>query len=191
VTALHAFFKTSASEDLPNPILTPDQSADVIAFLLSLRDGRQPSKTSSLIANRPRPNLSAPCRCSRENWSSEGSRCSQLGPRSLPASAIDRASRRADVTGKRAAGRRFWCGRSWESSEALPLHYPPGCRWSRGSWRIIVERVAASVECAVATPSTNDASATPANLYRMPFVPHGHLFIQRRSPPSARGARLQ
>jgi len=107
-------FSDPSSEDAE-----PDPDARSIGrcnrFLLSLRDGRRPCKTSSLIANRPRPNLSAPCRCSRENWSSEGTRCSQLGPRSLPASAIDRASRRADVTGKRAAGRRFWCGRSWKS----------------------------------------------------------------------------
>jgi hypothetical protein len=39
VTALRAFFQTPHPK-MPNLILTPDQSADVIAFLLSLRDGR-------------------------------------------------------------------------------------------------------------------------------------------------------
>ena len=41
VTALRAFFQTPHPK-MPNLILTPDQSADVIAFLLSLRDRRQP-----------------------------------------------------------------------------------------------------------------------------------------------------
>ena len=40
-TALRAFFQTPHPK-MPNLILTPEQSADVIAFLLSLRDRRQP-----------------------------------------------------------------------------------------------------------------------------------------------------
>ena len=40
-TALRAFLQTPHPK-MPNLILTPDQSADVIAFLLSLRDRRQP-----------------------------------------------------------------------------------------------------------------------------------------------------
>ena len=40
-TALHAFLQTPHPK-MPNLILTPQQSDDVIAFLLSLRDGRQP-----------------------------------------------------------------------------------------------------------------------------------------------------
>jgi cytochrome c1 len=40
-TALRAFLQTPHPKML-NVILTPDQSADVIAFLLSLRDRRQP-----------------------------------------------------------------------------------------------------------------------------------------------------
>jgi len=39
VTALRAFFQTPHPK-MPNLILTPEQSDDVIAFLLSLRDGR-------------------------------------------------------------------------------------------------------------------------------------------------------
>ena len=41
VTALRAFLQTPHPK-MPNLILAPDQSADVIAFLLSLRDRRQP-----------------------------------------------------------------------------------------------------------------------------------------------------
>ena len=40
-TALRAFLQTPHPK-MPNLILTPEQSADVIAFLLSLRDRRQP-----------------------------------------------------------------------------------------------------------------------------------------------------
>ena len=40
-TALRAFLQTPHPK-MPNLILTPDQSADVIPFRLSLRDGRQP-----------------------------------------------------------------------------------------------------------------------------------------------------
>ena len=40
-TALRAFLQTPHPK-MPNLILTPDQSADVIAFLLSLRGCRQP-----------------------------------------------------------------------------------------------------------------------------------------------------
>jgi hypothetical protein len=40
-TALRAFLQTPHPK-MPNLILTPEQSDDVIAFLLSLRDGRQP-----------------------------------------------------------------------------------------------------------------------------------------------------
>ena len=40
-TALRAFLQTPHPK-MPNLILTPEQSADVIAFVLSLRDGRQP-----------------------------------------------------------------------------------------------------------------------------------------------------
>ena len=40
-TALRAFLQTPHPK-MPNLILTPDQSADVIAFLLRLRDRRQP-----------------------------------------------------------------------------------------------------------------------------------------------------
>ena len=40
-TALRAFLHTPHPK-MPNLILTPDQSADVIAFLLSLRDRRRP-----------------------------------------------------------------------------------------------------------------------------------------------------
>ena len=40
-TALHAFLQTPHPK-MPNLILTPEQSADVIAFVLSLRDRRQP-----------------------------------------------------------------------------------------------------------------------------------------------------
>jgi len=40
-SALRAFLQTPHPK-MPNLILTPDQSADVIAFLLSLRDRRQP-----------------------------------------------------------------------------------------------------------------------------------------------------
>ena len=40
-TALRAFLQTPHPK-MPNLILTPDQSADVIAFLLSLRDRRRP-----------------------------------------------------------------------------------------------------------------------------------------------------
>jgi hypothetical protein len=36
-TALHAFLRT-AHPKMPNLILTPEQSADVIAYILSLRD---------------------------------------------------------------------------------------------------------------------------------------------------------
>ena len=39
--ALRAFLQTPHPK-VPNLILTPEQSADVIAFLLSLRDGQQP-----------------------------------------------------------------------------------------------------------------------------------------------------
>jgi mono/diheme cytochrome c family protein len=39
--ALRAFLQTPHPK-MPNLILTPEQSADVIAFLLSLRDGQQP-----------------------------------------------------------------------------------------------------------------------------------------------------
>jgi len=39
--ALRAFLQTPHPK-MPNLILTPDQSADVIAFLLRLRDRRQP-----------------------------------------------------------------------------------------------------------------------------------------------------
>ena len=41
VTALRAFLQTPHPK-MPNLILTPEQSADVIAFLLSLRDRQQP-----------------------------------------------------------------------------------------------------------------------------------------------------
>jgi cytochrome c2 len=41
-TALRAFLQTPHPK-MPNLILAPDQSADVIAFLLSLRDHRQPA----------------------------------------------------------------------------------------------------------------------------------------------------
>ena len=40
-TALRAFLQTPHPK-MPNLILTPEQSADVIAFVLSLRDRRQP-----------------------------------------------------------------------------------------------------------------------------------------------------
>ena len=40
-TALGAFLQTPHPK-MPNLILTPEQSADVIAFVLSLRDRRQP-----------------------------------------------------------------------------------------------------------------------------------------------------
>jgi len=40
-TALRAFLQTPHPK-MPNLILTPEQSADVIAFLLSLRDRQQP-----------------------------------------------------------------------------------------------------------------------------------------------------
>jgi hypothetical protein len=40
-TALRAFLQTPHPK-MPNLILRPEQSADVIAFLLSLRDRRQP-----------------------------------------------------------------------------------------------------------------------------------------------------
>jgi cytochrome c2 len=40
-TALRAFLQTPHPK-MPNLILTPEQSADVIAFLLSLRDRAQP-----------------------------------------------------------------------------------------------------------------------------------------------------
>ena len=40
-TALRAFLQTPHPK-MPNLILSPEQSADVISFLLSLRDGRQP-----------------------------------------------------------------------------------------------------------------------------------------------------
>jgi cytochrome c len=40
-TALRAFLQTPHRK-MPNLILTPEQSADVIAFVLSLRDRRQP-----------------------------------------------------------------------------------------------------------------------------------------------------
>ena len=40
-TALRAFLQTPHPK-MPNLILTPDQSADVIAFVLSLREHRQP-----------------------------------------------------------------------------------------------------------------------------------------------------
>ena len=40
-TALRAFLQTPHPK-MPNLILSPEQSADVIAFLLSLRDRRQP-----------------------------------------------------------------------------------------------------------------------------------------------------
>ena len=40
-TAFRAFLQTPHPK-MPNLILTPEQSADVIAFLLSLRDRRQP-----------------------------------------------------------------------------------------------------------------------------------------------------
>jgi len=40
-TALRAFLQTPHPK-MPNLILTPEQSADVIAFLRSLRDRRQP-----------------------------------------------------------------------------------------------------------------------------------------------------
>jgi hypothetical protein len=40
-TALRAFLQTPHPK-MPNLILTPEQSDDVIAFLLSPRDGRQP-----------------------------------------------------------------------------------------------------------------------------------------------------
>jgi hypothetical protein len=40
-TALRAFLQTPPPK-MPNLILRLEQSADVIAFLLSLRDGRQP-----------------------------------------------------------------------------------------------------------------------------------------------------
>ena len=40
-SALRAFLQTPHPK-MPNLILTPDQSADVIAFLLSLRDRRRP-----------------------------------------------------------------------------------------------------------------------------------------------------
>jgi hypothetical protein len=40
-TALRAFLQTSQPK-MTNLILTPEHSADVIAFLLSLRDRRQP-----------------------------------------------------------------------------------------------------------------------------------------------------
>ena len=40
-TALRAFLQTPHPK-MPNLILTPEQSADVIAFLLSLREQRQP-----------------------------------------------------------------------------------------------------------------------------------------------------
>ena len=40
-TALRAFLQTPHPK-MPNLILTPEHSADVIAFLLSLRDRRQP-----------------------------------------------------------------------------------------------------------------------------------------------------
>jgi mono/diheme cytochrome c family protein len=40
-TALRAFLQTPHPK-MPNLILTPDQSADVIAFVLSLRNRRQP-----------------------------------------------------------------------------------------------------------------------------------------------------
>jgi mono/diheme cytochrome c family protein len=43
-TALRAFLQTPHPK-MPNLILTPDQSDNVIAFLLSLRDGRQPKAT--------------------------------------------------------------------------------------------------------------------------------------------------
>jgi mono/diheme cytochrome c family protein len=40
-TALRAFLRTPHPK-MPNLILTPEQSADVIAFVLSLHDSRQP-----------------------------------------------------------------------------------------------------------------------------------------------------
>ena len=40
-TALRAFLQTSHPK-MPNLVLTPEQSADVIAFMLSLRGDRQP-----------------------------------------------------------------------------------------------------------------------------------------------------
>ena len=40
-TALPAFLQTPHPK-MPNLILTPEQLADWIAFMLSLRDGRQP-----------------------------------------------------------------------------------------------------------------------------------------------------
>jgi len=40
-TALRPFLQTPHPK-MPNLILTPEQSADAIAFLLSLRDRRQP-----------------------------------------------------------------------------------------------------------------------------------------------------
>ena len=40
-TALRAFLQTPHPK-MPNLILTPEQSADVIAFVLSLHDSRQP-----------------------------------------------------------------------------------------------------------------------------------------------------
>jgi mono/diheme cytochrome c family protein len=43
-TALRAFLQTPHPK-MPNLILTPEQSDNVIAFLLSLRDGRQPKAT--------------------------------------------------------------------------------------------------------------------------------------------------
>jgi mono/diheme cytochrome c family protein len=43
-TALRAFLQTPHPK-MPNLILSPEQSADVIAFLLSLRDRAQPKAT--------------------------------------------------------------------------------------------------------------------------------------------------
>ena len=66
--------------------------------------------------------------CRRQQTRFNGtSRCSRPGRRSLPASATDPASRRADAIGRRATGRRFWRVRSW-SSQDLPERCRRGCR---------------------------------------------------------------
>jgi len=71
----------------------------------------------------------------RQTLFSGASRCSQPDHRSLPASATDPASRRADATERRATGPPFLCARSSESSEAPLEHCQRGCGWSRGNSR--------------------------------------------------------